>query len=101
MISKGMVKTGYKAGLIQLIGSPNEDGICCRIGDLWFYFGGLSAAEAESTDSYIKVETEENIIAEIHNTLEAFRKDGIFYIESEEEYNYYEMFLREHGIAEN
>ena len=39
-----MVIEGYGKGLIKLINSPNGDGIVCRIGDNWFYFGGETAS---------------------------------------------------------
>lgn len=97
MITLAMVEAGYKTPfpLIQLIPSPNADGVVCKIGDYWFYFGG-EAAEGETPESYIANVPEDMIIREIHDVLEDFRRSP----EYADEYAYYEAFLRDHGIAE-
>lgn len=41
IITKEMIKSGIKAGLFTFAPDPNADrGTVCKIGDVWFYFGG-------------------------------------------------------------
>ena len=94
MITKDMIQNGYAKGLIKLIKSPNDDGIACSIGDNWFYFGGFTAAEYDVVEEYIQAIPKETIIQEIFETLQEFR------IEFEDEYLYYEYYLKENGIEE-
>lgn len=93
MIEWSMVKKGYENGLINLIESPNDDGVVCEIGDGWFYFGGIEA-EGCTVEEYKRNVPSEDIIDEIFNVLEDFCDDDVFI----DEYIYYECFLREHGI---
>lgn len=94
MITLAMVQAGYKEGHIRLIVSPNGDGIACQIGDNWFYFGGQTAEEYKDVDSYKNDIPKEDIIKEIHEVLEDFST------ELEDEYIYYDYYLRTH-IEEN
>lgn len=91
MITLDMVKWGFNSGLINLILSPNGDGIACSIGDNWFYFGGHTAEEYNDVESYKWDVCAEDIINEIYEVLEDFSNDIGF----EDEYLYYEYYLRE------
>jgi len=94
MITINMIRKGYNSGLVNLIESPNKDGVVCRIGANWFYFGGLQATECSVKD-YIETVQKEIIIKEIYEVLEDFRLIEEF----EEEYLYYKYYLVEHGIT--
>ena len=94
MITKNMVKEGYKKGIIKLIPSPNYDGIVCKIGDYWFYFGGITAEEYDDVDEYKSVVLESDIVNDIYEVLNDFFCYGDFI----DEYVYYEYYLKEHGI---
>lgn len=89
MITLDMVKFGYETGLINLIPSPNDDGIACSIGDGWFYFGGHTAEEYTIVESYKQNILTEDIVKDIYDVLEQFQS------EFEDEYLYYEYYLRE------
>lgn len=95
MITKDMVQQGYDAGVIKLIMSPNEDGVVCGIGGNWFYFGGLTAEECKSVEEFKRNVPKEDILKKIHDTLADFDISGE---ELHDEYEYYEAYLREHGI---
>lgn len=88
-----MIVTGYHTGVIRIIDSPLGDGAVCAIGDNWFYFGGYEA-EQESAASYVRAVPSEDIIREIYDVLEDFRKCEDF----QDEYQYYASYLYEHGI---
>lgn len=92
MITYDMVNAGYEEGLIKLIESPNGDGIVCKIGDNWFYFGGQTAEEYKDVESYKNDIPKEDIIKEIYEVLNELST------ELEDEYLYYEGFLRANGI---
>ena len=94
MITLNMIENGYSVGLIKLIESPNDDGVVCKIGDDWFYFGGLTAEE-NTVEEYKRNVPLEDIINEIFEALEDFRDDAIY----NDEYLYCEYFLREHGTS--
>lgn len=91
MITLDMVKRGYETGIINLIDSPHDDGVVCKIGDNWFYFGGETAAEMTAKD-YRRDIPLEDIVRSVFQVLEDFRKDGDVF---EDEYLYYEAFLNE------
>lgn len=92
MITYDMVKNGYEQGHIKLIESPNGDGVVCQIGDNWFYFGGATAEEYKDAELFKNDIPKEDIIKEIFDVLEEFST------EFEDEYLYYEGFLRLNGI---
>ena len=71
---------------------PNaESGTVCQIGDNWFYFGGLTAEEL-SPEEYIKNVPEADIVREIYEVLEDFRKSES---DLSDEYQYYDAVLSE------
>lgn len=96
MITLSMIEAGYKSPLkcVQLIDSPNGDGVACKIGDYWFYFGGMDAEQSTAKD-YPNEVPEDEIIKEIFEVLDDMRK----YEETDTEYSYYEAYLNEHGIT--
>lgn len=93
MITKQDVEKGLQCGLIRLITDPNTAvGTVCQIGELWFYFGGLTADESTPEDYMRNVPTED-IVSEIYDTLLSIK-------DTEEagewtEYLYFETFLKE------
>ena len=97
MITKQMIKDGYNKGFITLIKSPNSDGIACQIGDIWFYFGGLTAEECKTVEEYKASVDTKTILDEIYSVLNDFKNSGE---ELEDEYLYYEYYLKEKGIKE-
>ena len=84
-----MISQGLKEGCVNLIVDPNmQSGTVCKIGEYWFYFGGLTAEELEP-DEYEKEIPHEDLVDNIADVLEAFREDYA------DEYNYYEAYLQE------
>lgn len=65
-----------------------ESGTICRIGDGWFYFGGLTAEEM-NPDEYLANVPMEDIAREIYETLNEFSHDE----ELRDEYEYYKSVL--------
>lgn len=90
MITKAMLSQAYDKGLVRIINSPDSDGAVCQIGDDWFYFGGITAEE-NTAESYIRHVPKENIVSEIFDTLEEFRKSEDFF----DEYAYLSAFIQE------
>lgn len=89
MITIQDITKGFSAGLVKLVVDPNmESGTVCQIGDCWFYFGGLTAEES-SPEEYLCRVPMDDIIREIFETLEDFRKVECF----GEEYEYYEAII--------
>ena len=75
IITKEMIKSGIKAGLVTFVPDPNSDhGTVCKIGDSWFYFGG-SEGEKCSPEEYTKNVPEDDIIDEIFEALESYDHD--------------------------
>lgn len=87
IITYDMVAQAYKDGIISLDVDPNmEFGTVASIGDYWFYFGGFTADEM-NPDEFKRNVPEEDIIAEIFETLEDFR------FNNPDEYSYYAAIL--------
>ena len=90
-LTENEILSGLRSGHIQLVTDPNmESGTVCQIGGNWFYFGGQTA-EQMTPEEYLRCVPEEDIVCEIAQTLDAFRKDPSFV----EEYLYYLYYLRE------
>lgn len=94
MITRQMIANALQAGVIRIVDSPYDDGAVCQIGNLWFYFGGQTAEE-ESAASYVQHIPQEDIVREIYEVLEDFRKE-----EDPTEYQYYESILWANGVSE-
>ena len=97
MITRKMIFDGYYKGLVRLIESPNNDGVVCQIGDIWFYFGGLTAEECKTVEKYKASVDTKTILDEIYSVLNDFKDSGVEY---QDEYSYYELYLKEKGIKE-
>ena len=97
MITRKMIFDGYYKGLIRLIESPHNDGVVCQIGDNWFYFGGLTAEACETVEKYKSSVDTKTILDEIYSVLNDFKDSGEEY---QDEYSYYELYLKEKGIKE-
>lgn len=96
MITKNMVKKGIEEGWILFIKCPNfGSGTVCKIGENWFYFGGTTAEELDP-EEYLEQVPVDDIVNEIFDVMEDFRTDSFF----EDEYAYYEAYLREKGIKD-
>ena len=92
MITEDMVREGIRNGSVRFVKDPNmEHGTVCQIGDDWFYFGCLKAAELDH-DEYVKAMPEADVVGLICNALDEFRKSGETF---EDEYAYYEAYLNE------
>lgn len=94
MITKNMIHMGYTQGVVQLVVSPNNDGVVCQIGDGWFYFGGYTAEEHNSVEAYKRDIATETIIDEIYSVIDEFGRESDF----KDEYDYYEAYLRENVV---
>ena len=90
MISKMLLRNAYDQRVLNLEPSPHGDGIVCRIGEYWFYFGGTTASEYNDPEEYIKKVPKEVIIDDIKWALAEFHD------EFTNEYKYYEYYLKEH-----
>lgn len=97
MITRKMIFDGYYKGLVRLIESPHNDGVVCQIGDIWFYFGGLTSEECKTVEEYKANVDTKTILDEIYSVLNDFKDSGE---EFKEEYLYYEYYLKEKGIKE-
>ena len=92
MITKEMVRDGFRRGHIRLVVDPNMDhGTVCQIGDHWFYFGG-ETAEGMQPEEYLQAVPAKDIVDEVFEALDDFRLSGE---ELEDEYAYYEEYLIE------
>lgn len=90
-ISRETIKNGLANGVIQLILDPiMESGTVCKIGDGWFYFGGITA-EDMYPDEFIRGMQEDDVIDDIYKVLNDFRAGDVFL----DEYEYYRTFLEE------
>lgn len=94
MITKNMIHMGYTQGVVQLVISPNDDGVVCQIGNDWFYFGGHTADEYDSVEAYKHDIPTETIIDEIYSIIDEFGREPEF----KDEYDYYEAYLRENVV---
>lgn len=89
MITEKLIRDGIRAKLVEFVLDPNmESGTVCRIGDSWFYFGGLTAEEL-SPEEYVANVPTDDIVREILETLNDFNGDE----ELQDEYDYYEAVL--------
>lgn len=91
VITKELILKGIQCGVIELITDPNmESGTVAKIGEYWFYFGGITAEE-ESPEEYRKHVPDEDIARKILEALEGIRDD----LGDDAEYGYYASVLRE------
>lgn len=90
-ITYEMLEDAYHRGLAKLVYSPNEDGIVCKIGELWFYFAGLTGSQYTDPAKFAADIPEEDIITEIAATLAEFASCRDYL----DEYLYYAYYLQE------
>lgn len=90
MITKEMIKQGIDQGVIKFIIDPNiDEGTVCRIGEGWFYFGGVTA-EGMNPEEYLKEVSVNDIVDEIYRVL---KDNSGRMLKSERKY--YEAYLVE------
>ena len=94
MITKERIKQGIDKGIVHFVVDPNiEHGTVCKIGAYWFYFGGLTAEE-ENPDEFLQNANINDIVNDIYDALEDFRKENPW------EYGYYSCYLTENLNSE-
>ena len=92
MITKEMISNGLKNGLISIEDSYGGClGICCKIGDMSFYFAGWKGTNL-LLDEYWEFYTQEETVDMIYNVLKdsnAAELNGL----DDWEFSYYESIL--------
>lgn len=89
MITKNKILSGINEHLIRFVIDPNMDsGTVCQIGDSWFYFGGFTAEEMDPNE-YVANTPIDDIVQEIFDVLDDFRKCE----DLKDEYDYYDAVL--------
>ena len=92
MITKRMVRDGIRNGSIRFVTDPNmKTGTVCQIGEHWIYFGGETAEWMQPGD-YLRAVSLEDIVNEVFDVLENFRRSDETF---GDEYAYYEAYLNE------
>jgi len=90
-ITKEMIQKGLALKTIKVVADPLAgDDIACVIGGCWFYFGG-SEAEGKTPEEFLRDTPIEDVVREIYDTLNDFRRNPDF----SDEYKYYVAFLQE------
>ena len=88
MISKKQIAQGLMSGVIQLAVNPMmKNGIVSRIGEHWFFFGGITAEGYSNVDAYKMDIPFDTIVDEIYDVLhewqtgdqEEFRDEAAYY----------------------
>lgn len=88
-ITKQMIANGIHDNKVLFVTDPNLDsGTVCKIGDLWFYFGGQEAEEQEPTE-YLYNTGLDDVVNEVYDTLKVFESEP----ELADEWNYYYSIL--------
>lgn len=94
MITKKQIAQGLMSGIVRLDIDPNMgSGIVARIGENWFYFGGLTAEEYDDVDLYMAEIPFDTIVDEIYDVLHEWQT--LDQEEFRDEAAYYEAFLAE------
>ncbi len=92
MITKKMIAQGLMAEVIRLdIDSNMKFGIVARIGENWFYFGGMTAEEYDDVDQYRQDIPFGTIVDEIYDVLHEWQTGT--HEEFVDEAAYYESVL--------
>lgn len=92
MITKRMVRDGIRNRSIRFVTDPNmKTGTVCQIGEHWIYFGG-ETAEWMQPEDYLRAVSLEDIVNEVFDVLEDFRRSDETF---GDEYAYYEAYLNE------
>lgn len=95
-ITEDMVLEAYRKGIIRIDDAQKHlgDGICAVIEDNWFYFAGQEG-ENTTPEEYINAVPEEDIVREINEALRGIKDLD------EDEYEYYRLVFKEHGIVQS
>ena len=93
LISKAMIKSGMERGVVQLVDSPISHTVVCQIGEDWFYFADKRSWRC-SAQEYTATTPWYSIVNYIYEALESFFEEDKY----DEDYSYYENFLRSNGI---
>lgn len=88
-----MIKSGLEQGVIQLIDSPISHAVVCQIGEMWFYFADKNSWRC-SLQEYKATTPQYTVVNYICEALDSFFEDD----EYDNDYVYYESFLRDNGI---
>lgn len=89
VITKQMIANGIQDNKVLFVTDPNLDsGTVCKIGDLWFYFGGQEAEEQEPVE-YLCNTGLDDVVNEVYDTLKVFESKPEFV----DEWNYYYSIL--------
>ena len=92
MITKRMVRDGIRNGSIRFVTDPNmKIGTVCQIGEHWICFGG-ETVEWMQPEDYLRAVSLEDIVNEVFDVLEDFRRSDETF---RDEYAYYEAYLNE------
>lgn len=92
MIKKKQIAQGLMCGTIRLDIDPNmNSGIVARIGENWFYFGGMTAEEYNDVDQYRQDIPFGTIVDEIYDVLHEWQTGT--HEEFVDEAAYYESVL--------
>lgn len=92
MITKKLVAQGLMSDVIRLDTDPNMgSGIVARIGNNWFYFGGMTAEEYNDVEQYREDIPFGTIVDEIYDILHVFQTGS--HKEFLDEAAYYESIL--------
>lgn len=89
MFTAKEIQKGIEKGLVQFVWCPDDSCTVCKIGEYWFYFGGLTAEELMPEEWVVNVPIEDSA-AEIADTL----NDMAFHDEFIDECNYYKAILK-------
>lgn len=90
-ITKAMIRDGIENKIVKFDIDPNMGaGTICKIGENWFYFGGITAEESDP-EEYVAAVPTETIVDEIYDVLEDFK----VLPEYHDEYRYYYYYLKE------
>lgn len=88
-ITMQMIANGIQNDKILFVTDPNTDsGTVCKIGEYWFYFGGVEAEEQNPVE-YLCNTGLRDVISEVYDTLIAFEDTP----ELADEWNYYYSIL--------
>lgn len=88
-ITKQMIANAIQDDKITFVVDPETDsGTVCKIGEYWFYFGGMEAEEQSPTE-YLCNTGLFDVIEEIYDTLVVFESEP----ELVDEWNYYYSVL--------
>lgn len=97
MITKKSILYGMAKRIVNIVPSPiDSEGLVCKIGETWFYFGGHTAEEYSDPEKYLHDMDIWEIVEDVYRVLCDYRCDEAY----SEEYAYYESILDENGCLD-